>query len=489
LVSVAFTDSILNLRLWIRGVRIVPSWMHPGIGGLVTGVLAVAMLRFLGTTGVTGGGYETLGHALAGQLGFRVLVALCIVKLVATVFSYSSGGAGGIFAPSLFVGAMLGGAVGHLDVFLLGHESRQLGAFALVGMGAVFAGVIRAPITSVLIIFEMTGGYGLVLPLMLANMTSYVIARRLRPTPIYEALLEQDGVVLPHAAPPAHPLEQLQVADAMVRDVVTLRVDQSIADGVTLVAAQTFARMPVVDLAGAVLGVVPVGHLRSAVDGTSPVTTLMQPGHVIRSDAPLLRAVVRMNDLGVRQLLVVDAETESMLVGILAMSDLVRAHARAAPTGPRPAGLQRPGPLPELVARSLMVPPIVVSGSAKVQDLASQLYGGAKAFVVREGADEFGVLLPEHLLEFARDEDLEKMLIAADLARPAPTVTEGADVAALVEAMREDGTEATVVVDAQTGEPLGVVTKSALARAFLDWYASRPSLLSERPPSASVEPG
>lgn len=489
-ISVAFTDSLLKLRLWFRGVRVVPSWMHPGIGGLVTGVLAVAMLRFLGTTGVTGGGYETLGHALAGQLGFRVLVALCVVKLVATVFSYSSGGAGGIFAPSLFVGAMLGGAVGHLDVFLLGHESRQLGAFALVGMGAVFAGVIRAPITSVLIIFEMTGGYGLVLPLMLANMTSYVIARRLRPTPIYEALLEQDGVVLPHAAPPAHPLEQLQVADAMVRDVVTLRVDQSIADGVTLVAAQTFARMPVVDLAGAVLGVVPVGHLRSAVDGTSPVTTLMQPCHVIRSDAPLLRAVVRMNDLGVRQLLVVDAETESRLVGILAMSDLVRAHARAAPMGPHVAGSQRTGPLPELVARSLMVPPIQVSGSAKVQDLASQLRdGGAKAFVVREGADEFGVLLPEHLLEFARDEDLEKMLIAADLARPAPTVTEGADVAALVEAMREDGTEATVVVDARTGEPLGVVTKSALARAFLDWYASRPSLLSERPAPATVEPG
>ncbi|MBK6847449.1 MAG: CBS domain-containing protein [Proteobacteria bacterium] len=199
-------------------------------------------------------------------------------------------------------------------------------------------------------------------------------------------------------------------------------------------------------------GVVPVAHLRSVVDGTGPVTTLLQPGPVIRSDAPLLRAVVRMNDLGVRQLLVVDAETESRLVGILAMSDLVRAHARAAPTGPRPAGLQRPGPLPELVARSLMVPPIEVSGSAKVQDLASQLRdGGAKAFVVREGADEFGVLLPEHLLEFARDEDLEKMLIAADLARPAPTVTEGADVAALVEAMREDGTEATVVVDAQTG--------------------------------------
>lgn len=483
-VSVVFTEGLLKLRLWFRSLRAVPPWMHPAVGGLVTGTLAVAMLHFLGTTGVTGGGYETLGHALAGQLGLRVLVALCVVKLVATLFSYSSGGAGGIFAPSLFVGAMLGGAVGHLDVLLLGHESRQLGAFALVGMGAVFAGVIRAPITSVLIIFEMTGGYGLVLPLMLANMTSYLIAHRLRALPIYEALLEQDGIVLPHAAPPAHPLEQLQVADAMVRDVVTLGMDQSIAEGIACVASRTFARVPVVDPAGAVLGVVSVSHLRNAVDETRPVTAVMQAGHIIRSDAPLLRAVVRMNDLGVRQLLVLDTETESRLVGILAMSDLVRAHARAAPTSPRAAGSQGPGPLPELVARSLMVLPAEVSGSTKISELAAQLRDrGAKAFVLREGGHELAVLLPEQIQELARDEDLEKMLIAADLARRMPTVTENADVAALVAAMREDGTEAAVVVDAQTGEPVGVVTKIALARAFLDWYASSPSLLSERPPA------
>jgi CIC family chloride channel protein len=202
LVSVIFTDSLLGLRLAFRRWKGLPAWSHPGVGGLVTGVLAVVVLRSLGTTGVTGGGYETLGKALAGELGLRVLVVLCAVKVLATVFSYSSGGAGGIFAPSLFIGAMLGGAIGYLDVSLFGHEQSQLGAFALVGMGAVFAGVIRAPITSVLIIFEMTGGYGLVLPLMLANMTSFVLARRLRPTPIYDALLEQDGVVLPHAPGP-----------------------------------------------------------------------------------------------------------------------------------------------------------------------------------------------------------------------------------------------------------------------------------------------
>ncbi len=197
-VSVGFTDALLGVRLWFRRRRLLPRWAHPAVGGLVTGVIAVLVLYFLGTTGITGGGYQALGHALGGSLELRVLLALGAAKLVATVLSYSSGGAGGIFAPSLFVGAMLGGAFGYLDVAALGHEQSQLGAFALVGMGAVFAGVIRAPITSVLIIFEMTGGYGLVLPLMLANMTAYALARRWRATPIYEALLEQDGIHLPH---------------------------------------------------------------------------------------------------------------------------------------------------------------------------------------------------------------------------------------------------------------------------------------------------
>jgi CIC family chloride channel protein len=329
-VSIAFTDGLLILRRSFRSLRGVPTWMHPAIGGLVTGVLAVVALRWLGTTGITGGGYDTLGRALAGQLGTRVLICLCAAKLVATVFSYSSGGAGGIFAPALFMGAMVGGAVGHLDVALLNHESHQVGAFALVGMGAVFAGVIRAPITSVLIIFEMTGGYELVLPLMLANMTSYLIARRLRSVPIYEALLAQDGVVLPHDTREVRPFEQLLVSDAMTADVITAQPSQSIQDASELLSECSFACLPVVDDAGTVLGMVELDQLRSTTaDSSSSVTTLMRGGPMLRSNATLLGAAVRMNDLRVRQLLIVDAEAEQRLVGILTMSDLVRAHSKS----------------------------------------------------------------------------------------------------------------------------------------------------------------
>ncbi len=196
LVSVAFTDGLLWLRRRFRDQKRIPDWGQPAIGGLVTGALAVAAHYWLGVGGVNGGGYQVVESSLSGLLPIRVMLILCVAKLVATVFSYSSGGAGGIFAPSLFMGAMLGGAFGALDRFAFGHGPEAMGAFALVGMGATFCGTIRAPMTSVLIIVELTSGYGLILPLMIANMSAYALARYLRPKPIYEALLEQDDIHL-----------------------------------------------------------------------------------------------------------------------------------------------------------------------------------------------------------------------------------------------------------------------------------------------------
>ena len=199
--SVAFTDALLALRERFKRFTSVPKWVHPAIGGALTGTLAVVGLLWLKQSGITGGGYQTLSLALTGSLPARVLMGLCLLKLAATVCSYSSGGAGGIFAPALFIGGTLGGAVGYLDVAIFHHPADSIGAFALVGMGAVFAGIIRAPMTSVLIIFEMTASYGLILPLMIANMSAYALARRWRHTAIYEALLLQDGVLLPHGKP------------------------------------------------------------------------------------------------------------------------------------------------------------------------------------------------------------------------------------------------------------------------------------------------
>lgn len=201
--SVAFTDSLLSLRNGFKRVAALPKWVHPAIGGALTGTLAVLGIVWLKQGGITGAGYRTLSLALTSSLPVKVMLGLCLLKFAATVCSYASGGVGGIFAPALFIGGMLGGAVGYVDVAIFHHTTDSIGAFALVGMGAVFAGIIRAPMTSVLIIFEMTGGYGLILPLMIANMGAFVLARHWRRTSIYEALLLQDGVVLPHGKPVA----------------------------------------------------------------------------------------------------------------------------------------------------------------------------------------------------------------------------------------------------------------------------------------------
>ena len=169
-VSVAFTDSLLGLRALFKRWTAVPKWVQPAMGGLATGALAVLALYFFHLNGIAGDPYKTLDLALTGTMPVAAMAVFCVLKLAATVSSYSSGGSGGIFAPSLFMGGMLGGAVGYIDVAVFHHPADAIGAFAVVGMGAVFAGIVRAPMTSILIVFEMTGGYGLVLPLMIANM-------------------------------------------------------------------------------------------------------------------------------------------------------------------------------------------------------------------------------------------------------------------------------------------------------------------------------
>ncbi|MGA2970977.1 MAG: chloride channel protein [Acidimicrobiales bacterium] len=212
LVSVAFTDSLLWLRAKFKLLANVPKWVQPSIGGLAVGSMAVLALQLFHLNGIAGDPYKTLTLALTGTLSVSCMISFCVLKLAATVCSYSSGGSGGIFAPALFMGAMLGGSVGYLDVTIFHHSSDAIGAFAVVGMGAVFAGIIRAPMTSILIVFEMTGGYGLVLPLMIANMSAFALARHWRRTPIYEALLAQDGIFLPHGDGPLDPPDGVELS-------------------------------------------------------------------------------------------------------------------------------------------------------------------------------------------------------------------------------------------------------------------------------------
>jgi CIC family chloride channel protein len=472
IVSVLFTDGLLALRAGARRQTLVPQWMQPAVGGLVTGALAVLALASMDVTGVAAGGYLTLHKALAGQLALRALVALCALKMAATIASYSSGGAGGVFAPSLFIGAMLGGAVGHIDTALFEHSSRALGSFALVGMGAVFAGVIRAPITSVLIIFEMTGAYGLVLPLMLANATAYVLARRWRPVPLYEALLEQDGVLLPRADRAAtHALEAIRVRDAMTRELVTARPDERASDVITRVQNGNFAEIPIINDAREIVGCVRREALADVPPDT-PMRALLTQPTTIHADAALIDAIVLMNDRSTRHVFVRDRDGDKLL-GALTISDVLRAHAQASP---RATDSARPSLAPQATdartAGSIAVPVPLVTHSTQIDAVLAAIETSPhEACVVIDARDApIGVIRWQHLRELVRDRELQRMLVADDLLHRAPVIEESTLVDSLIARFVEPTMDA-VIVASPEGPPR-VVTRTIAAEIALQQVLS-----------------
>jgi CIC family chloride channel protein len=194
ILSLAFCKGLLALRGVFLRLPASTKLLQPAMGGLVIGAVLVLAPAIMGV------GYEYVDQALNGGLVLKTLVVLCVLKLGATIVSYASGNAGGIFAPSLYIGAMAGGAVGMLVHQIAPFPTGDPGAYALVGMGTLFAGIIRAPMTSVFMIFEITQDYQILVPLMVANMLSFVISKRFQPVPVYHALLRQDDVHLPSPA-------------------------------------------------------------------------------------------------------------------------------------------------------------------------------------------------------------------------------------------------------------------------------------------------
>jgi CIC family chloride channel protein len=189
--SVAFTRLLLEMRKFFLHLPKSTRWWHPVVGGVMVGLMGWFVPQVLGV------GYSYVGSALDGTMALKLMLLLVVLKLIGVTVSYASGNAGGIFGPSLFLGAMLGGAIGTVAHHLLPGYTATPGAYALVGMGALFAGIVRAPMTSVLMIFEMTRDYAVIVPLMIANLTSFFISSRFQKQPIYDALAHQDGIHLP----------------------------------------------------------------------------------------------------------------------------------------------------------------------------------------------------------------------------------------------------------------------------------------------------
>src|ERR1700730_2263441 len=185
LLSVAFTKLLLKLRARFLRLPRKTMWFQPAAGGVAVGIMGWFVPQTLGV------GYSYVGQVLNGGMVLRLMVLLLVLKFFAVVISYASGNAGGIFGPALFLGAMLGGTIGGwAHNFFPGHVANA-GAYALVGMGTAFAGIIRAPMTSVVMIFETTRDYAVIVPLMISNLVSFFVSSRLQPQPIYEVLAYQ----------------------------------------------------------------------------------------------------------------------------------------------------------------------------------------------------------------------------------------------------------------------------------------------------------
>lgn len=207
--------------------RALPHWslyLQPAAAGLLIGLIAIRFPQVLGA------GYDYMDQAMHGQFVWYVLFLLVLAKIIATTFSFCSGAPGGMFAPTLFIGAMLGAGIGSAEHILFPAATGPIGAFALVGMGTLFAGFLRVPLTSVFMVLEVSGNYSIIIPVIISNTIAYLISRSLQPTPIFDILSRQDGLELP-SMEEMREGQALRVEDAMRPPAAPILLsDESVAD-------------------------------------------------------------------------------------------------------------------------------------------------------------------------------------------------------------------------------------------------------------------
>ena len=303
-------------RLW----RFSESW-RPAAGGLLLGLLLLAVPQMYGV------GYEVLESAIAGNYALLFLLALLASKVLATSLTLSIGGSGGVFAPSLFMGAMLGTAFGLAVHEVLPGIAGPAGAYGLIGMGAVFAAAARAPMTAILIIFELTGDYRIMLPLMLAVVIATALANRMSPDSIYTLKLARRGIDLLRRRP-ASPMEAITVAEAMRPTPEPVPAAAPLAEVLDRLSATDEPALPVVDESGAFLGVLLDDELEQALgeeDEESDAGSLMRQLPTLTPTESLAEATATLVKSESAGLAVLDEKGERV-VGWLSHRDILRVY-------------------------------------------------------------------------------------------------------------------------------------------------------------------
>jgi CIC family chloride channel protein len=319
--SVCFVKLLLGLRLWFRRLPKSTVWAQPVAGGLLVGAIGWFVPDILGV------GYDMVDRVLGGDVPVKLVLLLAALKIVATPVCYASGNAGGIFGPSLFIGAMIGGTVGGVAHSFLPAITANPGAYALVGMGAAFAGIVRTPLTSVIMIFEMTRDYSIIVPLMIANLISFFISRTLQPEPIYEALALQEGVYLP-TAEMHEDFSGISVHDIADREAELLPADAGLDQAKAFLAEKSCTSWPV-GSGRVVRGVVVARQIETASPQAATLSDLVPAefgfpyAHMDQSASQVLE---RMHARGVDSVPVVSRVDIHELLGVVTLRGILAAY-------------------------------------------------------------------------------------------------------------------------------------------------------------------
>lgn len=327
LAGVLFIKLLYGAEDLLEDLPIHPTVL-PAVGGIFLGALALLYPEVLGV------GYETIDKVLDNEFTWDILLILAAVKLLATSITLGSGGSGGVFSPSLFMGACLGGGFGQVVGMVMPGHSGTPGAYSLVGMGAMVAATTHAPITAILAIFELTGDYEIILPMMFACIIATVVASQLKHESIYTLKLLRRGVDI-QAGKEVNVLKSLRVRDAMTKDVETLPEGMPLKTLIEVMQDSPYQNYPVVDANSRLTGIFSFQTVRPFMfdEGLAQLVVVRDVAHeapsTIRENDNLDRALQLLAENNIEILPVVNEDDPRVLAGVLSRSDIVRAYYRA----------------------------------------------------------------------------------------------------------------------------------------------------------------
>jgi CIC family chloride channel protein len=321
--SIVFAKGIGALRPRLKAAPRWTQYFQPAAAGLVVGLIGYA-----GFPQVMGAGYEAIEQAMHGQFTWQFLGVLAGLKILSTIVSFVSGTPGGMFAPTLFIGAMLGGAVGGVERLLYPHLAGTAATYALVGMGVLFAGFLRAPMTSVFMVLEVSGNYSIIVPVMVANTLAYVISRAAVKVPIFDMLSQQDGLELP-SMEEQRELRVIRIEDAMgPPDLPAIEAGERLRDAYARLTSSTSGNV-LVHIGAGRWGVTTMEALQQFLhDGKGELTlaTLFRDSELphFYPDQPLHFALSHLYEWPA--LPIVHRANPQQLEGVLRLADALRAY-------------------------------------------------------------------------------------------------------------------------------------------------------------------